>query len=313
MPPPYAASSGSRAERMTVSRTLRIGTRGSALAMAQASLGVEALAGLVGDAIEIVPIATQGDAISARHPSGGWVETDGQFTKEIERALLDGRIDLAVHSYKDLPTADVDGLVIGAVLPRADARDCLVTRDGGPISTLPEGARVGTSSPRRAAQLRSARPDLVALPIRGNVETRLRRLRDGEYDAVLLAAAGLDRLGISVPDHARLPFELSLPAPAQGALALQVRAADTELVARLAVVDDRPTRIAVEVERRLLRRIGGGCVAPLGALAQVNGEQVRLRAAYDAGSGRLARADVLGAVDARDAVVEEVAVAVLAA
>ena len=298
---------------MTVSAALRIGTRGSALAMAQAALGVEALGGLVGDAVEIVPIATHGDAISAQHPRGGWVETDGQFTRDIERALLEGRIDLAVHSYKDLPTADVDGLVIGAVLPRADARDCLVTRAGGPMAALPEGARVGTSSPRRAAQLRSARPDLVALPIRGNVETRLRRLRDEEYDAVLLAAAGLDRLGVSVPEHARLSFELSLPAPAQGALALQVRAADTELIEQLAAVDDRPTRIAVEVERRLLRRIGGGCLAPLGVLAEVNGEELRLRAAYEAGNGRLMRADAVGAVEAADDLVEAVAVAVLAA
>ena len=298
---------------MTVSATLRIGTRGSALAMAQAAIGGEALGGLAGDAVEIVPIATLGDAISARRPHGGWVETDGQFTRDIERALLDRRIDLAVHSYKDLPTADVAGLVIGAVLPRADARDCLVTSHGGPIDALSEGARVGTSSPRRAAQLRSARPDLVAVPIRGNVETRLRRLRDGEYDAVLLAAAGLDRLGISVPDHARLPLELSLPAPAQGALALQVRAADVELVERLALVDDRPTRIAVETERRLLRRIGGGCLAPLGVLAEVNGEELRLRAAYEAGNGRLMRADAVGAVEAADDLVEAVAVAVLAA
>ena len=297
---------------MTASATLRIGTRGSALAMAQAAIGLEALGGLVGD-VEIVPISTHGDAISAQHPRAGWVETDGQFTRDIERALLDGRIDLAVHSYKDLPTADVDGLVIGAVLPRADARDCLVTRHGGPMAALPEGARVGTSSPRRAAQLRSARPDLVAVPIRGNVETRLRRLRDGEYDAVLLAAAGLDRLGVSVPEHARLSFELSLPAPAQGALALQVRAADNELVARLAAVDDRPTRIAVEVERRLLRRIGGGCLAPLGVLAEVNSEVLRLRAAYEAGNGRLMRADAVGAVEAADDLVEAVAVAVLAA
>ena len=298
---------------MTVGATLRIGTRGSALAMAQAAIGVEALGGLVDDAVEIVAIATQGDAISARRTRGGWVETDGQFTRDIEWALLDGRIDLAVHSYKDLPTADVDGLVIGAVLPRADARDCLVTRHGGPMGSLPEGARVGTSSPRRAAQLRSARPDLVARPIRGNVETRLRRLHDGEYDAVLLAAAGLDRLGISVPDHARLPFELSLPAPAQGALALQVRAAYTGLVARLALVDDRPTRIAVEVERRLLRRIGGGCVAPLGALAEVNGDELHLRAAYEAGNGRLMRADAVGAAEAPDPLIEAVAVAVLGA
>ena len=261
----------------------------------------------------IVPITTTGDAISARRPRGGWVETDGQFTRDIERALLEGRIDVAVHSYKDLPTAEVAGLAIGAVLPRADARDCLVTRDGGPLEALPTGARVGTSSPRRAAQLRAARPDVVAAAIRGNVETRLRRLREGEFEAVLLAAAGLDRLGITVPDHARLRFEVSLPAPAQGALALQVRADDDDLLARLLELDHPPTRIAVETERRLLRRIGGGCLAPLGALGEVHGAALRLRAAYDTGDGRLVRADATGDAAAPDAVIERVAREVLAA
>jgi len=292
--------------------TVRIGTRGSRLALAQANLVADAL----GPAIprsSIVPIATTGDAISARRPRHGWVETDGQFTRDIERALLEGRIDVAVHSYKDLPTAEAKGLVIGAVLPRADARDCLVTRDGGPMEALPTGARVGTSSPRRAAQLRAVRPDLIATPIRGNVETRLRRLGDGEFDAVLLAAAGLDRLGVAVPDHARLPFDVSLPAPAQGALALQVRADDDEVLARLAVLDHRPTRIAVEAERRLLRRIGGGCLAPLGALGEVEDAALRLRAAYDAGDGRLVRADATGDAAAPDVVIERVAREVLAA
>lgn len=290
--------------------TVRIGTRGSRLALAQAELAADAFRI---PRSSIVPITTTGDAISARRPRGGWVETDGQFTRDIERALLEGRIDLAVHSYKDLPTAEVAGLAIGAVLPRADARDCLVTRDGGPMEALGTGARVGTSSPRRAAQLRSVRPDLIAAPIRGNVETRLRRLRDGEFEAVLLAAAGLDRLGIAVPDHARLPYEVSLPAPAQGALALQVRADDDELLARLAELDHGPTRIAVETERRLLRRIGGGCLAPLGALGEVDGAALRLRAAFDPGDGHLVRADATGDAAAPDAVIERVAGEVLVA
>jgi hydroxymethylbilane synthase len=292
--------------------TLRLGTRRSRLALAQAELAAAAL-GPVTSRCSIVPIATAGDAISARQPRGSWVETDGQFTHDIERALLDGRIDVAVHSYKDLPTAGGEGVVIGAVLPRADARDCLITRDGRPMQDLPSGARVGTSSPRRAAQLRAARPDLVATPIRGNVETRLRRLGEGEFEAVLLAAAGLDRLGIAVADHARLPFDVSLPAPAQGALALQVRADDDDLLARLAKVDHRPTRIAVETERRLLRRIGGGCLAPLGALAEVDDGALRLRAAYDVGDGRLVRADATGDAGGADEVIERVAREVLSA
>lgn len=295
---------------MTISATLRIGTRGSTLATAQARIGAEALERL-GFAGELVAINTHGDAISARHPRGDSVETDGQFTREIERALLEGRVDVAVHSYKDLPTAEVDGLTIAAVLPRADARDCLITRGGGPMETLAHGARVGTSSPRRGAQLRGVRPDLVALPIRGNVETRLRRVREGEYDAVMLAAAGLDRLGVEVPDHARLPLEVCLPAPAQGALALQVRAGDRALRDRLAAVDDRPTRIAVETERRLLRRIGGGCLAPLGALAEVHGDELWLRAAYDAGEGPIARAEARGPADTPNEVIERVALEVL--
>ena len=237
-----------------IERTLRIGTRESRLAMAQAAIAADVLAPVAGSG-QLVPISTSGDAISARHPTARWVETDGQFTRELERALLDGRVDLVVHSFKDLPTAPVEGLIIGAVLERADARDCLVTADDTGLEDLPFGARIGTSSPRRAAQLAAVRSDLIALPIRGNVETRLRRLEAGEYDAVILAAAGLDRLGISVPDASRLPFDVMLPAPAQGALALQVRSADTGLRAALARIDHRPTRVAVDAERSLLRRL----------------------------------------------------------
>ena len=286
--------------------TLRIGTRQSRLALAQAGIAAEILGPVTGSG-ELVPISTSGDAISARHPTASWVATDGQFTRELERALLDDRVDVVVHSYKDLPTAPVDGLVIGAVLERADARDCLMTADGADLESLPFGARIGTSSPRRAAQLAAARPDLIALPIRGNVETRLRRLEAGEYDAVILAAAGLDRLGIEIPEQSRLPYDLMLPAPAQGALALQVRSADTELRARLVTVDHCPTRIAVDAERSLLRRIGGGCLAPLGALGEVDGDRLRLRAAHELAGGGYARAEAIGAADDPDAVVETVA------
>ena len=277
---------------MTASATVRVGTRESRLAMAQAAIVADALASR--GTVEVVPIATRGDAISARRPRGHWVATDGQFTRELERALLDRHVDLVVHSYKDLPTAPVDGLAIGAVLQRADARDCLLTVDGGGLAELPFGARIGTSSPRRAAQLAASRADLIAMPIRGNVETRLRRLEAGEYDGIVLAAAGLDRLGVAVPAGARLPYEVMLPAPAQGALAIQVRAGDPALRELVAAIDHAPTRIAVEAERALLRRLGGGCLAPLGALGEVDGTTLRLRAAFEHADGTLVRGEGIG-------------------
>lgn len=291
---------------MTATRTVRIGTRQSRLALAQAAIAAEALAPRLGPA-DLVPIATRGDAISARQPRGRWVASDGQFTRELERALLDERIDLVVHSYKDLPTAPVEGLVIGAVLERADARDCLLTADGGGLDDLPFGGRIGTSSPRRAAQLAAARCDLIAMPIRGNVETRLRRLEAREYDALILAAAGLDRLGIPVPPGARLPFDLMLPAPAQGALAVQVRADDGPLHNALASVDHAPTRIAVDAERALLRRIGGGCLAPLGVLGEVDGPTLRLRAALEDASGAFVRTEAVGPAEDPSRAVEQAA------
>lgn len=291
---------------MTATATLRIGTRESRLALAQARIAAGAIAPVLG-AARLVAISTRGDAISASRPRGSWVETDGQFTRELELALLDGRVDLVVHSFKDLPTEPVDGLVIGAVLERGDARDCLVTADGTTIVDLPFGARIGTSSPRRAAQLAAARADLIAVPIRGNVETRIARLEVGEYDGLILAAAGLDRLGIDVPQHARLPFELVLPAPAQGALAVEVRAADTSLLAALGRIDHHATRIAVEAERSLLRRIGGGCLAPLGALGEVSDGTLRLRAAFERSDGALLRAEDSGPADHAGLVVARVA------
>jgi hydroxymethylbilane synthase len=284
---------------VTATASVRIGTRGSRLALAQAGIAARALAGTLGSS-EIVPMSTRGDVISASRPRAGWVATDGQFTRE-------GHVDLVVHSFKDLPTATVEGLAIGAVLQRGDARDCLITRDGQTLRELPFGARIGTSSPRRAAQLAARRSDLIAVPIRGNVETRLGRLAAGELDALILAAAGLDRLGLAVADGARPPLELMLPAPAQGALALQVRADDRSLRASLAAVDHAPTRIAVEVERALLRRIGGGCLAPLGAFADVEAGTLRLRAAFEDGSGGFARAEATGPAEQPDLVVDTVA------
>lgn len=299
---------------MTTTATLRIGSRASRLAMAQAEIAIRALSAASGAGpVEVVPIATRGDAISARQPRGRWTASDGQFTRELERALIDGRIDLVVHSFKDLPTEPVDGLVIGAVLERADARDCLLTRDGGGLDDLPFGGRIGTSSPRRAAQLAAERSDLIAMPIRGNVESRLGRLATGEYDGLILAAAGLDRLGVAIPPSARLSFDLMLPAPAQGALALQVRSDDAPLRRALAAIDHAPTRIAVESERALLRRIGGGCLAPLGALGEVDGQTLRLRATFEDRSGGFVRTEASGPVDEVSEIVERVAGDILAA
>ena len=285
---------------MTMTATLRIGTRGSRLARAQADIAIAALARLPFGPVETVTIATEGDAISARRPTGGWVASDGQFTRALERALLDRRVDVVVHSFKDLPTEPTEQLVIAAVLERGDPRDCVIAADGGGLDAVTFGGRIGTSSTRRAAQLAAARSDLIAVPIRGNVENRLRRLGAGEYDGLVLAAAGLDRLGIDVAPASRLPFELMLPAPAQGALALQVRSGDTGLRAALASLDHAPTRVAVEAERSLLRSIGGGCLAPLGALGEVTGSTLRLRAAFEDPAGGLVRVEASGpAADGR--------------
>ena len=288
----------------TVATTLRLGTRGSRLATAQAQEAASALVQGLGDgSVELVKIRTTGDVISERRPAGHLMVGDGQFTGELEQALLDGRIDVAVHSLKDLPTATNPALRLGAILKRGDPRDCLLSRHLGGLDGLPFGAVIGTSSVRRAAQMAAARLDLVARPIRGNVDTRLRRLKAGEYDALLLAAAGLDRLRVPVGQADRLPLDLMLPAPGQGALALQVRADDVPMVASL---DHHPTRVAVDAERALLRALGGGCLAPLGALAEVADGQLRLRAAYEGRNG-FTRVDIAGPADRSVEVVAEAA------
>jgi len=298
---------------VTPERPIRIGSRRSRLARAQAQIGRAAVELALGGEAEIVEIGTIGDAISAKRPSGRWESTDGQFTGALEDELLAGSIDIAVHSLKDLPTALRSGLSIAAVLERGDPRDCLLTRHPGGLAGLPFGASIGTSSPRRAAQLAVARPDLTAHPIRGNVDTRIRRLQAGEYDGLLLAAVGLDRLGVPIEEADRLPLDLMLPAPGQGALVLQVRAGDRALRARLRSVDHQPTRIAVDAERALLRAIGGGCLAPLGAYAVVEGDQLRLQAAYEHRDGDYARIAAVGRAAEPSTVVTEAAARLLAA
>ena len=266
----------------TAAATIRLGTRSSRLAMAQANEAAGALRATGGDAVEIINIRTRGDSLSERSPTGHLVVGDGQFTTELEHALLAHDIDVAVHSLKDLPTEPTPGLELAAILERADPRDCLLSWHPGGLAELPFGARVGTGSVRRAAQLAAARIDLVAAPIRGNVDTRLARLESGEFDAVVLAAAGLDRLGTPVRDDQRLSFDVMLPAPGQGAIVLQTRAGEADIVA---AADHEPTRVAVTAERALLRQLGGGCLAPLGALAELDGAELRLRAAYEGDHG----------------------------
>ncbi len=254
-------------------REIAIGSRGSPLALAQARLVRDALA-RQGTACRIVVIETEGDR---RAPDTAWGE--GAFVAAIERALHAGRVDLAVHSAKDVPTDEDPRLEIAAYLPRADPRDALVVRSGATARTLadlPSGARVGTDSPRRTGFLLARRPDLAVHPLHGNVDTRLRRLDDGETDALVLACAGLDRMGLGTRITERLHPETVPPAPGQGAIAIQVRRDDRWTLAIAAGIDDAPTRRAVEAERAFLQASGGGCRAPIGALATIVGEELEL-------------------------------------
>lgn len=260
---------------------VRVGTRASTLALTQTGHVADALAALAGtDAltVETVRVRTDGDRLTGSLASLGGT---GVFVTALRDALLDRRCDVAVHSLKDLPTGAADGLVIGAVPRREDPRDALCARDGLTLATLPPGARVGTGSPRRAAQLLAVRPDLVVVDIRGNVDTRLGRVAPGDLDAVVLARAGLARLGRLDEITQALDPTVVAPAPGQGALAVEVREqdarVDTPLARALAALDDRPTRLAVLAERALLARLEAGCAAPVGALATLDDDGVTLR------------------------------------
>jgi hydroxymethylbilane synthase len=253
---------------------IRIGTRGSPLALAQARMVAEALRDAHDwgpELIEIVPMTTTGDVIQDRPLAE--VGGKGLWTKELDRALVEGRTDISVHSMKDVETIRPANLVLAAMLPRADVRDRLVGADS--IESLPHWARLGTSSPRRAAQMLARRPDLNIVPIRGNVATRLRKLEMGEADATLLAAAGLDRLGH--PEIGAVLDDL-LPAPAQGAIGIEILAGNKKLAALIRAVDHRPTSLCVLAERALLEGLGGTCRSPVAALAECDGDELRLRA-----------------------------------
>jgi hydroxymethylbilane synthase len=246
-----------------------LGTRASALARAQTDSVIGLLTAARPDFThETKVISTAGDRTQASGEPLPEIGGKGLFTSELERALRDGDIDLAVHSLKDLPTEDSDGVVVAAVSAREDVRDCVVARDGGSLADLPTGAVVGTSSLRRSAQLRALRDDLDVRSIRGNVDTRIAKVHAGEYDAAVLAAAGVRRLGLDSAVTEWLEAETMLPAPGQGALAIQCRAADDAILTLLAEIDDAQAQAETTAERAFLRVLGAGCAAPVAALAE---------------------------------------------
>jgi hydroxymethylbilane synthase len=297
--------------------SLRIGTRGSRLALWQAERVSAVLRARHPElAIEIVKIASHGDLHGQAVADLGTV---GIFTREIEAALLDGSVDAAVHSLKDLPTESPPGLVAAALLPRDDPRDILVARalegreqegSAAALAALPPGARIATSSLRRRAELLHARPDLDVIELRGNVPTRLAKVAAGEVDGVVLSYAGLLRLGLEPPGRVPLDPGLMLPAPAQGTIVVQTRAGDARTRDLVATVDDRATRLCTTVERLLLHEMEGGCRVPLGALAQLDGNRITLRAriATPDGKTRLEES-ATGAVDGLEALAQSMAAA----
>jgi hydroxymethylbilane synthase len=257
----------------SAARPIRLGTRGSALAVAQSQQVADALRAASGRPVELVEVVTTGDRSAAPVQRLGV----GVFVSALRDALTAGDIDVAVHSYKDLPTEPAPGLVIAAVPERADPRDVLVAADGVGLAKLPAGARIGTGAPRRMAQLNALGAGLTCVPIRGNVDTRLRKIQTGELDAVVVAAAGLQRLGRLTEVTEFLDPDVVLPAPAQGALAVECRVTDAELTATVGALDHPATRAAVLAERALLAALEAGCTAPVGGYATVTDGVLSLR------------------------------------
>jgi len=255
--------------------TLRLGSRRSPMAIAQSRQVAGMITERTGRQVEIVGVTTLGDVSRAQLTQIGGT---GVFVSALREALLSGVVDLAVHSLKDLPTGPAAGIVLAAVPPRDDPRDALVARDGAKLADLPAGARIGTGSPRRAAQLLGLRADLRCVPIRGNANTRVGKVDDGELDGVVLACAGLARIGFAHAISQVFEPEEMLPAPGQGALAVECRADERELAALLEAVTDQASMAAVTAERSLLEALEAGCSAPVGAHA-AGGEQLRMRAA----------------------------------
>ena len=280
-------------------RTITIGTRGSKLALVQTQAVADALRSVSPEwNVRIETIASAGD----EQPDAALESLGlGVFTSAIERALLDGRIDVAVHSLKDLPTSQPSGLTAIPVLEREDPRDVLIDRWNVSLLDLPEGARIGTSSPRRAAQVAHGRRDILLLPIRGNVETRITKSEGPEYDGVIVAAAGVERLGMTERIAERLSPHVCTPAPGQGALAAEARSEDHEVLALLRRLVHEPTRAAVEAERALLRAAGSGCRLPMGAFAEMQGDRMRLFATVTPPDGSTSyRVEVTGSASEPD-------------
>jgi hydroxymethylbilane synthase len=278
----------------TIKRSFVIGTRGSLLARAQCHIVQEELAARhSADAWLMKEIKTQGDI--DRNVSLASLGGQGAFVRALEERLLAGDIDLAVHSLKDMPTELPPGLKIGAVLRREDARDVLISRTGGDLDSLPEGAVVGTGSLRRTAQLLCYRPDLAIRDIRGNVDTRLRKLHEHQYDALVLAAAGLLRLGRGHLIGQHLSMEVMLPSVGQGALAIEVREDDGAVIRRIEPLNDAATELAVRAERGFLAALGGGCAVPVAAFAEVADRRIRLTGLVaDPAGSRCIRRDLAG-------------------
>jgi hydroxymethylbilane synthase len=289
-------------------RVVRLGTRGSALARAQTGHMARALAEAHPELeLQIVTISTSGDRSQATNqPGADW--GTGVFVKELESALLREDIDLAVHSLKDVPPIISSELTLAAIPVREDPLDVLVTTDGRGLEDLAPGVRVGTSSARRAAFLRASRPDLKFVPIRGNVETRLRKLADGQYEAIVLARAGLRRLELD-PAYVLLEPELLPPAPGQGALAIESRAGDREIIALVEALHDPATAAAVRAERRLMADLEGGCRLPIGALGTPRHEgALHLLGGIATEDGTLSVASAIGRLDAPEELADQLAV-----
>jgi hydroxymethylbilane synthase len=304
---------------------IRVGTRGSALALAQAGQVAAALRTGSGETVELVEVVTPGDRATTPIPQIGV----GVFTSALRDALLAGRVDVAVHSYKDLPTAPQDGLVLAAVPERADPRDVLVSSSGADLADLPAGASVGTGAPRRVAQLAAYRTDLTLQPLRGNIDTRVAAVTSGRLDAVVIAAAGLQRLGLlpaAIDSTAAVPMGDSttvarpidvdrlVPAPAQGALAVECRADDVLLAELLSGLDHHRSRAEVVAERALLAALEAGCTAPVGALANVVGDSLTLTGVIASVDGAtVARREGNGMSSDADGIGQRVAADLLAA
>jgi hydroxymethylbilane synthase len=292
--------------------TLRIATRKSALALWQAEHVAALLrAAHPGLAVELVPLSTRGDEILDQPLAtiGG----KGLFLKELEVAMLEGRAELAVHSLKDVPAQLETGFTLPAILPRADAADAFVSNHYAELAALPHGARVGTSSLRRQAQLRALRPDLVLRDLRGNVGTRLAKLDAGDYDAIVLACAGLERLGLAARIVSRLAAPDWLPAPGQAAIAIEAREGQPAVLELLAALDDADTRLTVSAERAMNQALGGSCTVPVGAWCMLGEHGLHLRGLVgDAASGQLLHAEGSAPAGQAEALGRQVAQALLA-